>query len=346
MTLSSADSIDSAANAGDGSPWRLCVAPMMDWTDRHCRWFHRQLSRHARLYTEMVHAHAVLRGDRERLLGFDPVEHPVALQLGGSEPGLLADAARIGAEHGYDEINLNVGCPSERVQSGSFGACLMREPALVADCVGAMRAAVPATIPVTVKCRIGVDDQDDDADLFRFVDTVAAAGCTTFIVHARKAWLKGLSPKENREIPPLNWPRVQRLKREFPRLAIVINGGITTLEAAIEAGAGLDGVMIGRAAYHDPWLLACIERAWFGADGAPASREQVMDALIGYARGFTARGERIAHLARHLVGLYQGEPGARAFRRVLSTESTRPGADWRVLEAARAALAATHRPAA
>jgi tRNA-dihydrouridine synthase A len=325
-------------------PWRLCVAPMMEWTDRHCRWFHRQLSRHARLYTEMVHAHAVLRGDRERLLGFDPIEHPVALQLGGSEPGLLAQAARIGADRGYDEINLNVGCPSERVQSGSFGACLMREPGLVADCVAAMRAAV--AVPVTVKCRIGVDDQDDDADLFRFVDTVAAAGCTTFIVHARKAWLKGLSPKENREIPPLNWPRVQRLKREFPQLSIVINGGITTLDLAVEAGAGLDGVMIGRAAYHDPWLLASIERAWFGPEGAADTREQVIDALIGYARAFTARGERIAHLARHLVGLYQGEPGARAFRRVLSTESTRPGADWRVLDAARAALAAAHRPAA
>jgi tRNA-dihydrouridine synthase A len=346
MTAIPVDVVERAVTTAEGSPWRLCVAPMMDWTDRHCRWFHRQLSRHARLYTEMVHAHAVLRGDRGRLLGFDPIEHPVALQLGGSDPGLLAQAARIGADWGYDEINLNVGCPSERVQSGSFGACLMREPVLVADCVAAMRAAVPATIPVTVKCRIGVDDQDDDADLFRFVHTVATAGCATFIVHARKAWLKGLSPKENREIPPLNWPRVQRLKREFARLSIVINGGITTLDAAIEAGAGLDGVMIGRAAYHDPWLLACIERAWFGAEGAADTREQVMDELTGYARGFTARGERVAHLARHIVGLYQGEPGARAFRRVLSTESTRPGADWRVLEAARAAMASTHRPAA
>ncbi len=344
MTLAPAKSATSAGNAAGGSPWRLCVAPMMDWTDRHCRWFHRQLSRHARLYTEMVHAQAVLRGDRERLLGFDAVEHPVALQLGGSEPGLLAQAALIGADWGYDEINLNVGCPSERVQTGSFGACLMREPALVADCVAAMRAVV--AVPVTVKCRIGVDDQDDDADLFRFVDTVAAAGCTTFIVHARKAWLKGLSPKQNREVPPLNWPRVQRLKREFPRIFIVINGGITTLEAAAEASAGLDGVMIGRAAYHDPWLLASLERAWFGADGAPASRDQVMEALIAHAQGLTARGERIGHLARHLIGLYQGEPGARAFRRVLSTESTRPGVDWRVLEAARAAMASIQRPAA
>ncbi|HET9485515.1 MAG TPA: tRNA dihydrouridine(20/20a) synthase DusA, partial [Xanthomonadales bacterium] len=248
----------------DALPHTLCVAPMMDWTDRHCRVFHRVLAPHALLYTEMVHAHAVVRGDRERLIGFSAVEHPVALQLGGSEPALLAEAARIGAGFGYDEVNLNVGCPSERVQSGSFGACLMREPALVADCVAAMRDAV--AVPVTVKCRLGVDDQDENADLDAFVRQVAAAGCTRFVVHARKAWLKGLSPKENREIPPLLHARVHALKRAHPQLTIVINGGIAGVAAVQEQLAQVDGVMLGRAAYHDPWLLAELERALFAPD--------------------------------------------------------------------------------
>jgi tRNA-dihydrouridine synthase A len=309
---------------------------MMDWTDRHCRYFHRLLAPHARLYTEMVHAHAVLRGDRARLLGFDPAEHPVALQLGGSEPALLAEVARIGADFGYDEINLNVGCPSDRVQAGRFGACLMREPGLVADCVAAMRDAVPGTVPVTVKCRIGVDEQDEDAGFLAFVERVAAAGCRVFLVHARKAWLKGLSPKENREIPPLNHPRVHRLKRERPDLVVVANGGIASVEGALAALVHVDGVMIGRAAYHEPWLLAELEQALCGTK--PPTREAVLAALAPYAARVIAGGGRLHHVVRHVVGLYQGRHGARAFRRVLSEGAQRPGADWRVVEAALAAL--------
>ena len=254
-------------NLADLASWRFCVAPMMDWTDRHCRYFHRLLAPHARLYTEMVTTGAVLHGDRERLLGFDPSEHPVALQLGGHEPLELAQAARIGADLGYDEINLNVGCPSDRVQSGRFGACLMREPALVAEGVAAMRVAVRdcgKPIPVTVKCRIGVDEQDEYEDLHRFVEAQVAAGLQVLIVHARKAWLHGLSPKENREVPPLNYERVFRLKHEYPQLTIVINGGILSAEAATELGAQVDGVMLGRAAYHDPFVLAQTQQALFG----------------------------------------------------------------------------------
>jgi tRNA-dihydrouridine synthase A len=310
---------------------------MMDWTDRHCRVFHRTLAPHARLYTEMVHAQAVLRGDRARLLGFDPSEHPLALQLGGSEPAALADAARIGVEFGYDEVNLNVGCPSERVQSGSFGACLMREPALVADCVAAMRAAVP----VTVKCRIGVDDQDEYADLERFVGAVAEAGCGVLFVHARKAWLKGLSPKENREIPPLLHERVHRLKREHPALTIVINGGIATAAAVTEQLRLVDGVMLGRAAYHDPWLLAELDALLFGGERAPASREAVIAALEPYVQAQLARGERLHRMTRHWVGLYQHKPGARSWRRILTEHGNREGAGWDVVERA---LAATRAP--
>jgi tRNA-dihydrouridine synthase A len=317
-------------NDARNSPWRLCVAPMMDWTDRHCRYFHRRLSAHARLYTEMVHANAVLKGDRERLLGFDPSEHPLALQLGGSEPNVLAAAARVGVEHGYDEINLNVGCPSDRVQSGRFGACLMREPTLVADCVAAMRAAVD--VPVTLKCRIGVDDQDEDQAFAQFVATVATAGCEVFLVHARKAWLHGLSPKENREIPPLNYARVRRLKGEFPRLTVVINGGIASVEDVIAQLDALDGVMLGRAAYHDPYLLARLEQALFAPHSPLPERAEVLRALESYARAFSARGERISHLTRHLVGLYQGRPGARGFRRNLTEDAHRADADWRIVE--------------
>ena len=317
-------------------PWRLCVAPMMDWTDRHCRYFHRLLAPHARLYTEMVHAHAVLRGDRARLLGFDPAEHPVALQLGGSEPALLAAAARIGADLGYDEINLNVGCPSDRVQAGRFGACLMREPELVADCIAAMRAAVPPTVPVTVKCRIGVDDQDEDEAFLGFVDQVAAAGCGVFIVHARKAWLKGLSPKENREIPPLNHPRVHRLKRERPALVVVANGGLDGVEAVRGALSEVDGVMLGRAAYHEPWLLAELEAVLYGTE--PPAREAVLARLEPYIERVLAGGGRLHHVVRHIMGLWQGRHGARAFRRVLTEGSQQPGADWRVVEAALAAM--------
>jgi tRNA-dihydrouridine synthase A len=306
---------------------------MMDWTDRHCRYFHRLLSPHVRLYTEMVTATAVLRGDRARLLGFDPAEHPVALQLGGAEPRELAEAARIGAELGYDEVNLNVGCPSDRVQSGRFGACLMREPALVADCVAAMRAAV--SIPVTVKCRLGVDEQDAYADLERFVDTVRATGCGVFVVHARKAWLKGLSPKENREIPPLDYERVYRLKREFPGLTIVINGGIATVAQVREHLRHVDGVMLGRTAYHEPYRIAEIEHALF-ATPLP-DRDDVLRRLRPYVEAHLARGDRLRHITRHILGLYQGLPGARSYRRVLSECAHRPDADHSIVEQAIAA---------
>ncbi|MBS0557735.1 MAG: tRNA dihydrouridine(20/20a) synthase DusA [Proteobacteria bacterium] len=315
---------------------------MMDWTDRHCRVFHRLLSPHARLYTEMVHAHAVVRGDRQRLLGFDPCEHPLALQLGGHEPAELAAAARIGVEFGYDEINLNVGCPSDRVQSGRFGACLMREPMLVADGVAAMRAAV--NVPVTVKCRIGVDDQDDYEDLHRFAQNMIDAGLKVLIVHARKAWLHGLSPKENREIPPLNYPRVYRLKQEFPRLTVVINGGIVDADAAKSHLQQVDGIMLGRAAYHDPFVLARIEHALF--DTPLPAREDVLAQLAPYIAAQLRGGEALHHIARHVLGLYLGEPGARAFRRHLSEHMRAPGADFRAIEAALVALSEHARPQA
>ena len=306
------------------------IAPMMEWTDRHCRFFHRLLTRRALLYTEMITTGAVLRGDRARLLGFDPAEHPVAVQLGGSDPKALAECARICADLGYDEINLNVGCPSDRVQSGRFGACLMREPALVADCVAAMRAAV--AVPVTVKCRLGVDEQDEYADLERFVETVRATGCDTFIVHARKAWLEGLSPKENREIPPLNYERVYRLKRDFPALTIVVNGGVASLDAVSEHLRHVDGVMLGRTAYHEPYRLAEVEHALYG-EPLP-ERDNVLAALRPYIEAHLARGDRLQHISRHILGLYQGLPGARAFRRVLSERSHRADAGVDVLLAA------------
>jgi tRNA-dihydrouridine synthase A len=306
------------------------VAPMMDWTDRHCRFFHRQLTRHALLYTEMVTAQAVIRGDRNKLLSFDPVEHPVALQLGGSEPALLAEAAAIGEGFGYDEINLNVGCPSDRVQSGRFGACLMAEPDLVAQCVAAMQARV--TVPVTVKCRIGIDDQDAEADFSRFIETVASAGCRTFIVHARKAWLKGLSPKENRDVPPLDYGRVARLKAARPDLTIALNGGIETLDQVATHLEIFDGVMLGRAAYQDPYLLAQVDRLVLGATDPAPTRAEVMAALIPYASAHLARGGRLNNIARHILGLYKGQPGARAFRRTLSENAVREGAGVEVLE--------------
>jgi tRNA-dihydrouridine synthase A len=319
---------------GKSQSWRLCTAPMMDWTDRHCRHFHRLLAPHARLYTEMVTTGAALHGDRERLLGFDAAEHPLALQLGGSDPIDLTAAARIGAEMGYDEINLNVGCPSDRVQSGRFGACLMREPALVADCVAAMRAAVD--IPVTVKCRIGVDDQDDDADLQRFVEMQIAAGLRVLIVHARKAWLQGLSPKENREIPPLNYARVYRLKREFPQLTIVINGGIMTADACVQHIEHVDGVMLGRAAYHDPYVLARVEHALFGTP--LPDRDEILHRLEPYIAEQIRRGNALHHIGRHVLGLYLGEPGARSFRRYLSENMRDPRAGADVLRDAVASM--------
>jgi tRNA-dihydrouridine synthase A len=307
---------------------------MMDWTDRNCRFFHRLLSPHARLYTEMVTSGAVLHGDRGRLLGFSDEEKPIALQLGGHEPADLAACARIGADLGYDEINLNVGCPSDRVQSGRFGACLMREPTLVGDCVAAMRAAVK--IPVTVKCRIGVDMQDEYEDLHRFAETLVASGLEVLIVHARKAWLQGLSPKENREIPPLNYPRVYRLKEEFPQLTIVINGGITTTDAALDHLRNVDGVMLGRAAYHDPYFLALMEQARFGT--RLPERGEILAQLEPYIVRERERGANLNHIARHVLGLYLGQPGARAFRRYLSENMHRPDAGYEVIRAATAAV--------
>ncbi len=308
---------------------RFCVAPMMDWTDRHCRFFHRLLSRQARLYTEMVTADAVLFGKRQMLLDFSAVEHPVALQLGGSDPAKLAAAAAIGAEWGYDEINLNVGCPSDRVQGGNFGACLMADPDLVARCVRAMLDAV--SIPVTVKCRIGIDDQDSEADFERFISTVADVGCRVFIVHARKAWLQGLSPKENREIPPLDYPRVWRMKSAHPDLTVVINGGIGDLEQAQVQLQHVDGVMLGRAAYQNPWLLSDVDAELFGAQANERTREDVLDELVDYAERHVANDGRLNNVTRHILGLYHGRPGARAFRRYLSENAVGASAGGDVL---------------
>jgi len=306
---------------------------MMEWTDRHCRSFLRLISAHAFLYTEMVTADAVLYGDRERVLGFDPAEHPVGLQLGGSDPDKLAKASRIGADWGYDEINLNIGCPSDRVQSGRFGACLMAEPALVADCVRAMGEA--ASLPITVKCRIGIDDQDAESGLDRFIDAVADAGCTIFIVHARKAWLQGLSPKENRDVPPLDHDRVHRLKARRPDLKIVINGGIASLAEAAPHLEHVDGVMLGRAAYADPYLLAAVDRALYGSDEPPPTRDQVLDQFMAYVERELARGVRLNSMSRHILGLFHGQPRARAFRRHIAENAHLDGAGIAVLEQAR-----------
>ena len=339
--VEAAEVAEIAAKKEKVSPWRLCTAPMMDWTDRHCRFFHRLLAPHARLYTEMVTTGAVLHGDRGRLLGFSAAEHPLALQLGGHEPDDLARCARIGADLGYDEINLNVGCPSDRVQSGRFGACLMREPALVADGVAAMRTAVAGLdkpIPITVKCRIGVDDQDDYADLQRFVETLGAAGLDVLIVHARKAWLHGLSPKENRELPPLNYPRVYQLKRDFPQLTIVVNGGVTDTAAVRTHLQHADGVMLGRAAYHDPYILARIEHDLFGTP--LPDRADVLLRMQPYIEAHRRAGGLLNHVARHLLGLYLGLPGARAFRRRLSENMHRREAGFEVIAAALEALPA------
>ena len=344
---------------------------MMNWTDRHCRFFHRLLSRRALLYTEMLTAEAIIHGKRDRLLGFSAQEHPLALQLGGADPQRLAQAASIAADFGYDEINLNVGCPSERVQSGRFGACLMAEPDLVARCVEAMAAAVPASVPLTVKCRIGIDDQDSERDLERFISTVAAAGCQRFIVHARKAWLKGLSAKDNRDVPPLDYARVHRLKARHEGLTIVLNGALATLEeaaghlvqgddasaagvagtagsdggdelagscgAAGDAGTAqvaLDGVMLGRAVYHNPYLLADVDRAFFAAVQSPPARRDIMLQLIGYAERHIRSGGGLNHITRHILGLYGGRPRARAFRRCLSERAWREDAGIDVLHEA------------
>jgi tRNA-dihydrouridine synthase A len=312
--------------------WRFCVAPMMDWTDRHCRFFHRLLSRRARLYTEMLTTGAVIHGDRARLLGFNGCEHPVALQLGGSDPGQLAEAARIGEQFGYDEINLNVGCPSDRVREGRFGASLMAEPALVAASVAAMKRAV--RVPVTVKCRIGIDDQDIEADLDHFARAVVEAGTDALIVHARKAWLDGLSPKENRDIPPLNYDRVYRLKQALAEVPVAINGGILTVEDAAGHLAHLDGVMLGRAAYQQPWRLLDVDRVLFGQEPPRPHMRAALLALADYADEEITRGARLHEITRHVMGAFHQVPGARAFRRFLSQHAVRPGADGDVLREA------------
>jgi len=314
---------------------------MMDWTDRHCRSFHRVLTRRALLYTEMVTTGAVLHGDRERLLGYDPGEHPVALQLGGSDPADLAASARIGADLGYDEINLNVGCPSDRVQSGRFGACLMREPELVAECMAAIRAAVG--VPATVKCRIGVDDQDPEESLFTLVDLCAKAGVDTFIIHARKAWLKGLSPKENRDVPPLDYPLVYRLKRERPGLTIAINGGVGSLDEAEAHLEHVDGVMLGRAAYHTPELLGAVDSRLFG-EAEYVDPFEAVELYRPYMAARLAEGVHLAAMTRHMLGLFHGRPGARAWRRILTVEGVKTGAGLEVVDAALAAVAGARAP--
>jgi tRNA-dihydrouridine synthase A len=351
------NSLDQREKLRYAASLRLSVAPMMDWTDTHCRMFHRLLAPHARLYTEMVHANAVIHGDRDRLLAMDAGERPVALQLGGSEPARLAQAARIGAERGFDEINLNCGCPSDRVQAGRFGACLMREPALVADSVAAMIAALADAahvVPVTVKCRLGVDDDHDYARFLDFIDTVAAAGCRTFVVHARNAWLEGLSPKENREVPPLRYDWAYALKRDRPGLAVIVNGGIASADEARAHLARADGAMLGRAAYHDPYLLHRLDVAWFGGppfNGALRTRGELLRMLRPYVEAQLAQGAAhdnvsLKHITRHLLGLFHGERGGRAFRQILSEGAHRPGADWTLVERALAATEAEARIAA
>jgi tRNA-dihydrouridine synthase A len=308
------------------------VAPMMDWTDRHCRFFHRQLTRHALLYTEMVTAAAILHGDRRRLLDFDAREHPVALQLGGSDPAALAAAARIGEDFGYVEINLNVGCPSDRVQEGRFGACLMAEPDLVADCVAAMASAV--RVPVTVKCRIGIDEQDPAQALPHFVEKASQAGCSTFVVHARKAWLQGLSPKENREIPPLDYELVHRLKRSFPELTVILNGGLSGMRQELVHLKDLDGLMMGRTAYHEPWMLAEVDPLFTGQPAPLHNRTDAVAAMQPYIAAQLAAGVPLNRVTRHMLGLFHGQPGGRIWRQVLSENAHRPGAGFGVVRRA------------
>jgi tRNA-dihydrouridine synthase A len=320
---------DLKGKLGIFNDWRFCTAPMMDWTDRHCRVFHRLLTRHARLYTEMLTTPAIIHGDRARLLGFDDSEHPVALQLGGSDPRELAEAARIGEGFGYDEINLNVGCPSDRVKDGRFGASLMAEPDLVGSCVEAMKRAVK--IPVTVKCRIGIDDQDPEVSLDRLARAVIAAGSDALIVHARKAWLTGLSPKENRDIPPLDYDRVYRLKQAMPQVPIIINGGVASLAEAKAHLAHVDGVMLGRAAYQEPWRLLTADADIFGETPRFATMKEVFEAMTPYIARELARGTRLHAITRHFVGAYHAVPGARAFRRHLAEHGVKPGAGIEVL---------------
>ncbi len=319
----------------DDHSYRLSVAPMMDWTDRHCRYFHRKLAPKALLYTEMVHAQAIIRGDRERLLGHDASEHPVALQLGGSNAADLSEACTIALDWGYDEFNLNVGCPSDRVQAGRFGACLMKEPELVADLVAAMQNA--SKVPVTVKCRLGVDELEDYESFRHFIDQVAAAGCRTFVVHARKAWLQGLSPKENREIPPLRYDWVYQLKRERNDLRVLINGGITVVAEVHAHLQQVDGVMLGRVAYHEPYRLHEIHQQVFA--GGLLARADLLMQMREYVESNLAQGVALKHMAKHWLGLFHAQKGGRLFRQILSEGAHRPGADWRLVEQA---LAQTH----
>jgi tRNA-dihydrouridine synthase A len=318
---------------------RFAVAPMMDWTDRHCRFFHRLLTCRALIYTEMITTGAVIHGDRARLLAYDAAEHPVALQLGGAEPRALAACARKAADLGFDEVNLNVGCPSDRVQEGRFGACLMAEPTLVGECVAAMKASV--AIPVTVKCRIGIDEQDPEAALDDLTRAVRQAGVDALIVHARKAWLQGLSPRENREVPPLDYGRVHRLKAAYPSLPIVLNGGLASLEQAVEHLDTLDGVMMGRAAYQEPWRLLAVDPKLFGEPAPFASPRAAAQALVPYIEREVARGTRLHAITRHVLGLFRGVAGARAFRRHLATYAVKPGADAVTFRAALALVADT-----
>ena len=311
---------------------RFCVAPMLDWTDRHCRFFHRLISQRALLYTEMVTTGALIHGDHHRFLQFNAVENPVAFQLGGSHPQDLARCAKMVEDYGYTEVNLNVGCPSDRVQNGRFGACLMAEPALVAECVAAMIQTV--AIPVTVKSRIGIDDLDSYEELVHFVATISDAGCKTFIVHARKAWLSGLSPKQNRDVPPLRYDLVYQLKKDFPQLEIIINGGITSLEQAEEMLNQVDGVMVGRESYHNPYLLADVDRRFYGAANDSLSRQAIVALLMPYIQEQLKAGVRLNSISRHILGLFHGEPGARGWRRYLSENVSKSGADEQVIMAA------------
>lgn len=331
--------IEGPQKAAKRGRWAFSIAPMMEWTDRHCRFFHRLLTREAMLYTEMITSGAVIHGDRQRLLGFDPFEHPVALQLGGSDARQLADSARIGEDFGYREINLNVGCPSDRVQEGRFGACLMAEPDLVGTCVAAMKAAV--RVPVTVKCRIGIDNQDPERALDDFVHKVKAAGVDALIVHARKAWLDGLSPRENRDIPPLDYDRVYRLKRAHPDLEIVINGGIGSIEDAAAHLAHVDGVMIGRAAYQEPYRLLAVDPVLFGKPAPFGAMKAAVEACFPYVENELAKGTRLHAITRHMLGLFRAVPGARAFRRHLSTHAVKPDAGIGVLRDALALVVDT-----
>jgi tRNA-dihydrouridine synthase A len=308
---------------------KFCVAPMLDWTDSRCRFFHRLISQHALLYTEMVTTGALIHGDHHRFLQFNAAENPLAFQLGGSNPHDLAICARMVEDYGYDEVNLNVGCPSDRVQNGRFGACLMAAPELVAECVAAMSQAV--TIPVTIKSRIGIDERDSYEELVHFVSTIASAGCKTFIVHARKAWLSGLSPKQNRDIPPLRHDLVFQLKKDFPQLEIIINGGITSLDQAEEMLHHVDGVMMGREAYHNPYLLADVDRRFFCADSEPLSRQAIVAALIPYIQEQLKNEVRLNSVSRHILGLFHGEPGARGWRRAISENVSLSGADEKVI---------------